>query len=598
MSRNYVHELPFGAHLLGRNRTRFRLWAPALQQVDLEYGTDGRIAMRRDDNGLFEIEADCGAGTTYRFHVAPDLAVADPSARAQLDGVHGPSVVVDPAAYRWRIDGWRGRPWTDMVIQEVHVGALGGFDGVAQRLPHLARCGITAVELMPIADFSGRRNWGYDGVLPYAPATAYGKPEQLKALVDRAHELGLCIYLDVVYNHFGPDGNYLHVYAPQFFHRDVASPWGAAIDFTRPEVRDYFIHNALYWLNEYRFDGLRFDAVHAITDAGFVPELGRRVRAGIEPGRHVHLVLENEHNDAALLEESFDAQWNDDGHNVVHVLLTGEHEGYYASYAADPAARLARCLSEGFAYQGEPSPSHHGRPRGKPSAHLPPSRFVLFLQNHDQIGNRAMGQRLTELAAPGALRAATALQLLSPQIPLLFMGEEWGATTPFLYFTDFHDELADAVREGRRQEFASFSAFADPEARARIPDPNAPDTFTRSIPDYGECSREPFRNRLQLYAELLQLRREQLAPRLPGTHSLGAQAMGVAAVVARWRLGDGSELVIACNLGTDDVSAAALAPDGRLLYESASGTGTMARKGTLAARATSVFLRNPEEAGR
>ncbi|MDB5974665.1 MAG: malto-oligosyltrehalose trehalohydrolase, partial [Nevskia sp.] len=481
MNPGHAVKLPFGAEFLESGQTRFSLWAPALQQAWLELEDSGPLPMRRDEDGVFSVTADCGAGSRYRYRVGDGLRVPDPASRAQAGGVHGHSVVVDPRAHAWKHQDWNGRPWPGSVIYELHVGCYGGsFAEVAKRLPHLKELGVSAVELMPIADFSGTRNWGYDGVLPYAPSAAYGTPEELKALIDTAHGLGLCIYLDVVYNHFGPDGNFLHSYAPQFFDEQRASPWGPAIDFKRPQVREFFIANALYWLMEYRFDGLRLDAVHAIGDSDFLDELARRVRAAAEPGRHVHLVLENEHNDAARLEAGYDAQWNDDGHNVLHVLLTGETESYYRNYAEVSAAKLARCLVEGFVYQGEPSPSHKGRPRGTPSAALAPDRFVLFLQNHDQVGNRALGERLSLLTRPQALRAAIALQLLSPQTPLLFMGEEWGADEPFLFFTDFHEELADAVREGRRKEFAAFPAFAEPQQRAAIPDPNAESTFRRS----------------------------------------------------------------------------------------------------------------------
>jgi malto-oligosyltrehalose trehalohydrolase len=308
------------------------------------------------------------------------------------------------------------------VIYELHAGACGGFRGVRAMLPGLHALGVTAIELMPIAQFPGRRNWGYDGVLPFAPAAAYGTPDELKALVDAAHGLGLMVILDVVYNHFGPDGNYLGEYASPFFRNDgPPTPWGAAIDVARAPVGDFFVHNALYWLQEYRFDGLRLDAVHALHAPDWLLSLADRVRAACR-GRQVHLVLENEANQARLLGPGrFDAQWNDDFHNALHVLLTGESAGYYGAYADDPMARLVRCLAEGFAWQGEPM---RGRPRGEPSAGLSPMCFVNFLQNHDQVGNRALGERLSVLADPKRLEAACALLLLTPAVPMLFMGEE------------------------------------------------------------------------------------------------------------------------------------------------------------------------------
>jgi maltooligosyltrehalose trehalohydrolase len=393
-------------------------------------------------------------------------------------------------------------------------------------------------------------------VLPYAPDTTYGSPDDLKELIDAAHGLGMMMFLDVVYNHFGPDGNYLHAYAPQFFRDDVNTPWGPAIDFRRPEVRDYFTGNVLMWLNDYRFDGLRFDAVHAIQEQDWITEMAAAVRATVPPDRHVHLVLEH-HNAASLIRNAVDAQWNDDGHNVLHVLLTDEDGGYYADYAADPAAKLARVLAEGWVYQGERS-AYLNAPRGEPGADLPPYAHVLFLQNHDQIGNRALGERLTTLTSPAALEAAIVLQMLCPQIPLLFMGEETASTTPFLFFTDHHAELADAVREGRRQEFAGFAAFADPEKRERIPDPNAVETFTVSLPQPGSPERFAF------YRELIALRMEEIVPRLPGTISLGAEPIGPKAILARWRLGDGARLTIVTNLGAETVPFAT--PGGRVLF--------------------------------
>ncbi len=576
--------LSLGAELIAERRTRFQLWAPAQQAVAVVIDGRTSLPMTRADDGSFAVEADCGAGTRYRFRLQDGLTIPDPAARAQDFDVHGWSVVIDPTRYQWRHREWRGRPWHEAVIYELHVGLCGGFDAVARDLPRLSGLGFTAVELMPIAEFPGGRNWGYDGVLPFAPESSYGSPDALKALIDAAHDNGMMIFLDVVYNHLGPDGNYLPTCAPAMFRADVKTPWGPALDFRLPQVRRFFIENALYWLMEYRFDGLRFDAVHAITESDWLYEMAAEVRRTVEPGRHVHLVLENDDNIAQLLARGFDAQWNDDGHHVLHVLLTGEHEGYYGDYANGPAARLARCLKEGFIYQGESSRHRGGKQRGTPSADLPPTAFVLFLQNHDQIGNRAFGERLTTLANPAALEAAIALQLLCPQVPLVFMGEEHASTTPFLFFTDHNAELAEAVREGRRREFAAFAQFASPQQRAQIPDPNAIDTFARSrpLPDAAHAS-----ERDRLYRTLLALRRIEIVPRLAGTRAFDARPLGPAAVMARWRAADGV-LLLACNL---DAAAVEIPPvRGRFLFASSDAGQQAAARGCLAPRCTLALM--------
>ncbi len=554
---------PHGAIMLDAQHTRFALWAPDAFYVSVELENGKSIAMLPQADGWFEVEIKCPAGTRYRYNIDGEQDVPDPASRAQASDVHGWSLVVDPLAYHWRQPNWQGRPWHEAVIYELHVGALGGYANVEQHLPRLAELGVTAIELMPLAQFPGERNWGYDGVLPYAPHSSYGTPEQLKHLIDSAHEHGLAVILDVVYNHFGPDGNYLGQYAASFFQEDVHTPWGAGIDFERREVRDFFLDNALMWLLEYRFDGLRLDAVHAIDNPGFLQELAQRVRQQVDTGRHVWLVLENELNQASLLKHDFDAQWNDDFHNVLHVLLTGETDAYYSDFAQDPTAKLARCLGEGFIYQGDTT--RHGHARGEPSGGLPPTAFVAFLQNHDQIGNRALGERLHQLCPPQALKAATALLLLSPMIPLMFMGDEANAAEPFLFFTDHHGELAEAVREGRRNEFADFAAFQDPERREHIPDPNALSTLQQSMPTLADQDHVAF------YRELLSLRHRHIVPHLPGSVALGAQILGDAAVSARWRLGNGSVLQIDLNLSATALEHST-AP--HLIFATPAGDGT------------------------
>jgi maltooligosyltrehalose trehalohydrolase len=578
----------FGANLIAADRTQFRIWAPAQRTVSVAVEGHAVQVMDRSEAGWFASEVSCGPGAWYRYILDDGTRVPDPASREQAEDVHGASVVVDPASYRWRLPDWRGRPWREAVLYELHVGTFGGFSGVARQLPRLADIGITAIELMPIAEFPGTRNWGYDGVLPFAPQHSYGSPDDLKALVDAAHSLDLMIFLDVVYNHFGPDGNYLHAYAPQMFRDDIATPWGPAIDFRRSEVRRFFTDNVLYWLIEYRFDGLRFDAVHAIPEPDWLDEMAAEVRRTVGPDREIHLVLENDDNTARHLAGDFDAQWNDDAHHVVHTLLTGEREGYYGDYADAPAERLARCLKEGFIYQGEPSPHRGGKPRGTRSAALPPTAFVFFLQNHDQIGNRAFGERLTTLAEPAALEAAIALQLLCPQIPLVFMGEIQASQSPFLFFTDHNAELAQAVREGRRREFSSFAKFSDSNMLAKIPDPNAIDTFERSKP-----APDPniARQREQLYQRLLSLRRGEIVPRLEGARALDAVAVGPAAVLARWRLGDGAQLVLASNFGA--AAAAIPAQTQQPLFATSETAERAVQMGQIEGYATVALLSPP-----
>jgi maltooligosyltrehalose trehalohydrolase len=575
-------ESSFGAQYYADGHTRFRLWAPSAAAVDLKLDGRAAIPMEKLEEGWYEVTTEAPPGIHYHYRAKLDggeeiFNVPDPASRQQLGDVHDNSVVVDPQSYVWQNTDWRGRPWHETVLYELHVGTCGGFQGVRERLKALADLGITAIELMPIADFPGSRNWGYDGVLPYAPDTAYGTPDDLKALIDTAHGLGIMVFLDVVYNHFGPDGNYLGKYANAFFRHDIKTPWGDAIDFHQPVVRRFFTENALYWLKEYRFDGLRFDAMHAIYDQSFLPDLSRELRSALEPYRYVHLVLEHDGNVSHLLDGEYDAQWNDDGHHVLHVLLTGECHGYYCDYADSPATKLARCLAEGFVFQGDTSTHRDGQPRGYPSALLSPTAFVLFLQNHDQLGNRAFGERMTTLAHPAALRAAHALLLLCPQIPMLFMGEEVGATQPFLYFTSHvAPGLSEAVREGRRTEFASFPAFADEALRALIPDPSDLSSYSNSVvPAMTEDPESAVW--LMRMQELLALRHAEIVPRLPGCRSLGAEVIGPAAVLARWRMkGEGGDVVLSMIINLADEQ---LAPEMEVLDRAGTGRVLYATEG-------------------
>jgi malto-oligosyltrehalose trehalohydrolase len=608
--------MPFGAQPSANGGTRFRLWAPAARRVSILLDGPGglrELRMEPSPRGWFGAEVSgVGAGARYRFRIDDGLCVPDPASRFQPDGVLGASEVIDARAYEWSDEAWRGRPWHEVVLYEIHVGAFtdrGCFTGVAERLEHLADLGVTAIELMPLSQCPGARNWGYDGVLPFAPQSAYGRPEDLKRLVEAAHQSGLMVFLDVVYNHFGPEGNQLPSYAPAFFTQRHQTPWGAAIDFEGPEsrtVRDFFIHNALYWLEEYHLDGLRLDAVHAIHDASspdFPAELADTVHTRFEGERRVHLVLENDLNQARRLERdavgesrSFDAQWNDDAHHALQVLLTGEYDGYYADYADRPIRHLGRCLAEGFAYQGDPSPFRDGAVRGEPSATLPPTAFVCFLQNHDQIGNRAFGDRLTELAEPEAIRAATAVLLLAPWIPLLFMGEEWATARAFPFFCDFGPELSARVREGRRREFARFAEFRDPASRTRIPDPCAPETFAAAVLRWDELESGVHREHLAFCRHLLDLRRRELMPRLVGISGSTADFEAIAdrALRVRWRLGDGAQLHLLAHLGPGEARVRAR-PEGRTLFATPEQTRASVDRGILGRWSVGWWLQRAEE---
>jgi len=577
--------MPHGAELQPDGGVRFRLWAPgcervviALQAADAA-GSEQTLTMVAAADGWHELTTRAAAaGSRYQFMLPDGLRVPDPASRFQPCDVHGPSEVIDADEYVWADAAWNGRAWHEAVVYELHVGTFtpeGTFLAAIGRLDHLVALGITAVELMPIADFPGSRNWGYDGVLCYAPDSVYGRPEDLKALVDAAHARGLMVMLDVVYNHFGPDGNYLPVYAPTFFTDRHKTPWGAGINYdgahSKP-VREFVIHNALYWLEEYGLDGLRLDAVHAILDDGsrhLLDELAQRVRE-YRPG--AHLVLENEENQSRRLVRTangapgqYTAQWNDDMHHVLHVAVTGERTGYYADYV-DDTPTLARALAEGFAFQGQLM-EFRGEPRGEPSGLLPPVAFVAFIQNHDQIGNRAFGERLASIASSDALRAIASVYLLLPQVPMLFMGEEWGSTRPFPFFCDFSGDLAEAVRHGRRQEFARFPEFQDEALRERIPDPLAASTFESAKLDWRDLDRPEHGEWLDFYKKLLAIRHSSVVPMLASIRQGGTyEVRGAGVVAVRWQLSGGGQLMLEANLSSVSV-AGFPAATGRVLWQ-------------------------------
>jgi malto-oligosyltrehalose trehalohydrolase len=507
------------------------------------------------------------AGGRYRFLLPGGERVPDPASRYQPEDVHGPSQVVNPAAWSWSDAGWKGQRWEEAVVYELHIGTFtpeGTFRGAIRKLDYLASLGITAIEMMPVADFPGRRNWGYDGVLLYAPDSCYGTPEDLKSLVEAAHQRGMMVLQDVVYNHFGPDGNYLSLYAPQFFTGRHKTPWGAAINFDgegSQAVRQFVIQNALHWVRDYHMDGLRLDAVHTIQDDSpihILDELAEAVRRSV-PDRFVHLILENDANQARRLERMPDgrpkfytAQWNDDVHHVLHTALTGEQKGYYAEYYGS-TEKLGRALAEGFAFQGDMMVRRPST-RGEISRHLPPSAFVAFLQNHDQIGNRPFGDRISFMTSPHAVRAGAAVYLLLPQVPMLFMGEEWNCSQPFPFFCDFGPNLAGAVKDGRREEFSHHPEFQDPQHRERIPDPQADETFESAKLHWEETLEPGHREWLDWYRRILATRHDIVWPLISRILHGGAyEVIGDGAVVVRWKAGE-EVVTLSANLSDAAVS--------------------------------------------
>jgi malto-oligosyltrehalose trehalohydrolase len=544
--------------VLGTSQTRFRFWAPLHERIQLHIDGEEERPMEPVGEGWHEsVVEGVGAGTRYSFVLADGLRVPDPASRHQPDDVHGPSEVVDLDAYRWRCPDWTGRPVEELVFYEMHIGAFtadGSFLAAIEKLDHLADLGVTAIQIMPVSDFPGGYNWGYDGVMPYAPDSSYGRPEELMALIDAAHERGICVFLDVVYNHFGPDGNYMPVYAPLFTEHHK-TPWGNGINYdgeASKSVREFVIENAIYWVRNFRFDGLRLDAVHAIKDDSaehLLHELARRVRAAVAD-RHVHLVVENENNDSDLLRRNadgkpvhFTAQWNDDIHHVLHIAASGETFGYYKDYADNRMQKTGRALAEGFVFQGEHM-EYRGETRGKPSLQLPPTAFISFMQNHDQIGNRALGDRMIATKPLEALKAVAAVYLLAPQLPMLFMGEEWGASEPFPFFCDFNEDLNEKVRVGRREELSRLPGFDADD----LPDPTARETFESAKLDWAIRSGAQAEELLGFYRTVLSLRRERIVPLISeAAGGTGRFELDGEGLLVEWRLKD-KRLQLQANL--------------------------------------------------
>jgi maltooligosyltrehalose trehalohydrolase len=511
-------QLDIGAKLLGDGNARFRVWAPKVRTVSVRILSGKEIRMvqlAREEAGYFSgIVSDVLEGDRYFYVLDRGKERPDPASRFQPEGVHGPSQVVDADGFPWTDREWEGMPIAEYLIYELHVGTFSGdatFEAIIPMLDYLRELGITAVELMPVAQFPGDRNWGYDGVYPFAPQNSYGGPPGLKRLIDACHGKGLAVILDVVYNHLGPEGNYLHDYGHYFTDR-YRTPWGDAVNFDGPysdEVRRYFIDNALYWVSEYHFDALRLDAVHGIYDFSarhFLEELAADVhRTARELGRHIFVIAESDLNDVRLINPpgkggyGLDAQWNDDFHHALHTLLTRENDGYYRDFGG--AGCLVKSLRDRYFYSGEYS-RYRSRRHGNSAAGRPAEQFVVFAQNHDQVGNRMLGERLPVLVPFESLKLAACVVLLSPYIPLLFMGEEYGEDAPFLYFVSHSDPvLIEAVRNGRKEEFAAFVSRVDP------PDPESVETFLRSKLDPEKGMFGNHAVLLRFYRELIGMRK-------------------------------------------------------------------------------------------
>ena len=562
--------------ILQEGGTTFRVWAPRCRGVDVILEGRKPEALTPRDDGVFErLVAGVSAASRYQYRLDGERYRPDPVSRFQPEGVHGPSVVVDPSRFPWTDQGFRGHALTDLVFYELHVGtftAAGTFEAVIPHLPHLVDLGITAIEIMPVAEFPGSRNWGYDGVHLYAPQSTYGGPRGLRRLVDAAHAHGLSVFLDVVYNHLGPEGNYLGEFGPYFTDR-YRTPWGNAINFDGADsegVRRHFVDNARYWVREFHVDGLRLDAIHSIFDASPVHVLTELAEAAREEAalldRPLHIAAESHDNDRKIVLAAsegglgLDAVWSDDFHHALHSRLTGEKGGYYIDFAGGRG--LARALVEGFAFQGETS-EYFGRPRGTPSADLGGERFVIALQNHDQVGNRAHGDRLSTIVPFAAVKVAAALLFAAPAVPLLFMGEEYGETSPFQYFTSHLDPaLVEAVRKGRAAEFSSFGW------EGSVPDPSEPATFLRSRLNHPLAGAPRHRELREYYRRWLTLRREHPALGAVGKERARAELDPTGSVLTLIRQGpDAAGIRLVANL-TATPQAIAPAADWRVLIDS------------------------------
>jgi maltooligosyltrehalose trehalohydrolase len=560
--------MPIGAELVPGRGVHFRVWSPNARRVDLVLeegpGAPAALPLEAEADGYYSGTApDAGAGTLYRFRLDAGEALPDPASRFQPRGPHGPSEVIDPSTYGWTDDDWEGVRAEGQVVYEMHIGtftAEGTWSAAATHLPALADLGVTVLEVMPIADFAGRFGWGYDGVDLFAPTRLYGRPDDVRAFVNRAHALGLAVILDVVYNHLGPDGNYLPRFSDHYFTDRYETDWGEPIDFHGPgsaPVREFFTENAAYWVREFHLDGLRLDATQNIYDVHegsehIIAEIAHAARTAAG-SRGLYIIAENESQDAQLVRpqtaagQGLDALWNDDFHHAAMVALTGRKEAYYSDYLGNPQ-EFVSAAKWGFLYQGQYY-SWQEKRRGTFSLDLAPASFIHFIQNHDQIANSARGARIHRLSSPGRLRAITALTLLGPQTPMLFMGQEFAASAPFLYFADHTADLAQQVRSGRRAFLGQFPSLALPDLQAEMDDPADPETYRRCALDHRE--RDANAEVYTMHRDLLHLRRTDPVLGSAGKGRLDGAALGGDAFVLRYFGGGGDDRLLIVNLGRD-----------------------------------------------
>jgi maltooligosyltrehalose trehalohydrolase len=558
-----MRRLPVGAEIVSQSETDFRVWAPSRRRVEVVVEKSGKaIVLESDGAGYFAGRGVVGPGTLYRFRLDDGArAFSDPASRFQPDGPHGPSQVIDPGSFAWTDHAWPGVGLAGQVIYEMHIGTFtqeGTWESAGRRLPDLARLGITVLELMPVAEFPGRFGWGYDGVNLFAPTHLYGKPDSFRSFVNQAHALGLGVILDVVYNHFGPDGNYLKEFSAAYFTDRYKNEWGEAINFDGPDaepVRAFFLANAAYWIEEFHLDGLRLDATQQIFDDSsdhIIAALGRQVRAAAR-GRKTLIIAENETQQARQVRGAehggygLDALWNDDFHHSAKVALTGHNEAYYSDYLGSPQ-ELISTVKWGLLYQGQRS-SWQKKRRGSPALDLPPAHFVTFLDNHDQIANSGLGERIHRLTSPGRYKAMTALLLLAPATPMLFQGQEFAASAPFLFFADHNPQLAKLVRQGRREFLSQFPTLALPQAQAGLAVPDDPRTFERCRLDWDE--RERHATTVALHYDLLKLRREDAVFRAQRLRGVDGAALTPQAFVLRYFADNGADRLLIVNVGRD-----------------------------------------------